>query len=725
MSDELDRLQNALRDATPAPAPQARDRALAAALAAFDAAAEKNLSGSQAGEVQLRSKDTRPHWAARLFGGLQMPSLSLKPALLGGASLAVLAMAVVIVQDPDLLDPQPKPVTVPTSQQVSQPTLLTDTQPRTDRDTGTDPGTVTVTETDIEEARNAGPVIGGQLVTRREAENTPAPAEPLPAAPLQEAPAPMASARAPDDAVRLRQSLSDMERVQPMMRQPSVAPSPERATRELGLVAPPPPGIVAPDAATQDAPVIAPPDRDRFETRPDNPVKTVAEEPVSTFSIDVDTASYAWMRRSLNQGQMPDPEAVRIEELVNYFTYAYPAPETRDTPFETSVSVMPSPWNADRKLLHIGIQGYALSDADRPDANLVFLIDVSGSMQAADKLPLLVNAFRLLLTELRPTDEVAIVTYAGGAGVALEPTPAAEADAILAVLERLQAGGGTRGEAGLREAYALAEAMMEEGEITRVLLATDGDFNLGLSSDDALTALIEEKRETGVFLSVLGFGEGNYNDALMQRLAQNGNGIAAYIDSLMEARKVLVEGVTGALFPIAKDVKIQIEFNPATIAEYRLIGYETRALNREDFNDDSVDAGEIGAGHSVTAIYEITPVDSPARATDPLRYAQTDAQPAAQPEAQPDNGPENETAAQADPAPDPSTEYAFLKLRYKLPDAEESVLVTRPVTPADEAATQEARFAAAVAGFGQLLKGGRYLGDWSYAEALALARANL
>ncbi|MEM8742182.1 MAG: VWA domain-containing protein, partial [Pseudomonadota bacterium] len=621
MSDELDRLQNALRDAPPAPAPQARAQALAAAMAAFDAEAEKNPTGTQAADARLRSKKTRPHWAARLFGGLQMPSLTLKSTLLGGASLAVLALGVVIVQDPDLLDPQPKPITVPTS----QPAELTDTRPRTD----------------MAEERTADPVVG-QIVTRSEdastqsppsdsdAENATAPADPRPAetlrdAPLQEAPvpaapAPMASELAPSDAP-MRQQLSGLERVQPMMRQPGDT---RRATRELGLLAPTPPGIVAPDAAPQDAPIIAPPDRDRFETKPDNPVKLVAEEPVSTFSIDVDTASYAWMRRSLNQGQMPDPGAVRIEELVNYFSYAYPAPVTRDTPFETSVSVMPSPWNADRKLLHIGIQGYELSDDARPDANLVFLIDVSGSMQAADKLPLLVNAFRLLLTELRPTDEVAIVTYAGGAGVALEPTPAAEADRILAVLERLQAGGGTRGEAGLREAYALAEAMMAEGEITRVLLATDGDFNLGLSSDEALTALIEEKRETGVFLSVLGFGEGNYNDALMQRLAQNGNGIAAYIDSLMEARKVLVEGVTGALFPIAKDVKIQIEFNPATIAEYRLIGYETRALNREDFNDDTVDAGEIGAGHSVTAIYEITPVDSPARATDPLRYAQPD-----------------------------------------------------------------------------------------------------
>jgi Ca-activated chloride channel family protein len=360
---------------------------------------------------------------------------------------------------------------------------------------------------------------------------------------------------------------------------------------------------------------------------------------------------------------------------------------------------MPTPWNAGTKLLHVGIRGFDLPAAERPDANIVLLIDTSGSMDAPDKLPLLLDAFRLLLGELRPDDRVAIVAYAGSAGVVLEPTPAAERATILAALDRLSAGGSTAGGEGILAAYAMAERMQREGATTRILLATDGDFNVGVSDPEELTRLIARKREGGVFLSVLGFGEGNYNDALMQRLAQNGNGQAAYIDTLSEARKVLVEGVAGAIFPIAKDVKIQVEFNPATVAEYRLLGYETRALAREDFANDRVDAGEIGAGHTVTAIYEITPVGSTARLTDDLRYG-----------------------TQTKPT---SAEYGFLRLRYKLPEGTESRLIERPVTPADEQPNPEAAFAAAVAGFGELLRGSKYLGDWGYGDALALARANV
>ena len=436
-------------------------------------------------------------------------------------------------------------------------------------------------------------------------------------------------------------------------------------------------------------------DSEAFANAPTNPARVTADDPVSTFSVDVDTASYAVVRSSLRRGQLPPRDAVRIEEMVNYFTYDYPEPPVGGTPFQPTVSVMPTPWNADTQLVRIALQGERPADQSRPPLNLVFLVDTSGSMQSPEKLPLLKQALALMLPQLTDADEVAIVTYAGSAGEVLAPTSASDTAAIRAALERLEAGGGTAGEAGLREAYALAEAMTEEGEVSRVLLATDGDFNVGLSDPEALKDYISTKRDSGVYLSVLGFGRGNLDDATMQALAQNGNGQAGYIDTLGEAQKVLVDQLSGALYPIADDVKVQVEFNPAQVAEYRLIGYETRALRREDFNNDRVDAGDIGAGHQVTALYEITPVGSPARLTAPLRYA------------------EQSLATSGD-------ELGFVSLRYKRPGDDTSTRMEQPIDPSMEA-DDEARFAAAIAGFGQLLQGGTYLAGWGYDEAIALA----
>ena len=444
--------------------------------------------------------------------------------------------------------------------------------------------------------------------------------------------------------------------------------------------------------------------RDRFASAQPNPVRVTAEEPVSTFSIDVDTASYSFVRSSLVNGVLPPRDAVRVEELINYFPYEYPKPDSARTPFTTTVSLLPTPWNADTRLLHIGIKGYELNPERPPKANLVFLVDTSGSMSEIDKLPLVVSSLKLLLSVLSPDDTVAIVTYGGSVGISLEPTKVAERAAIRDSLDDLHAGGSTPGGEGLRQAYRLAERNLVPDGVNRVILATDGDFNVGITDVEELKDFVERKRSNGVLLSVLGFGTGNYNDELMQALAQNGNGTAAYIDNLMEAQKALVQEATSTLFPIAKDVKIQVEFNPAAVSEYRLIGYETRLLDREDFRNDKVDAGDIGSGHSVTALYELTMVGSGAERVPPLRY-----------------GPEK-TATGADP-----DEYAFVKIRYKLPDSDTSELITRPVTRSDEGAiptdaSREARFAAAVAGFGQLLYDDRYTEDFGYDDVLALAR---
>ena len=457
--------------------------------------------------------------------------------------------------------------------------------------------------------------------------------------------------------------------------------------------------------SADEADVLAPPpaieqNRDRFTDITANPVKQVATDPLSTFSIDVDTSSYSFVRRSLMQNLLPPKDAVRVEEMVNYFPYDYAGPADRAEPFKANVSLMQTPWNTATKLMRIGIKGYSLDAAAKPHANLVFLIDTSGSMEEPDKLPLLLNSFRLLLDTLSPDDTVAIVTYAGSAGTVLAPTKASDKAKILAALDGLSAGGSTAGAEGIRQAYNLAEQHFDKAGVNRVILATDGDFNVGISDPSELQDFVERKRQTGIYLSVLGFGEGNYNDELMQALAQNGNGNAAYIDSLGEARKVLVDEATSTLFPIANDVKIQVEFNPATVSEYRLIGYETRLLNKDDFNNDHVDAGDIGAGHTVTALYEVTPKGSEGQLVDPLRYG---------------------TAEQAGT---PAGEYAFVKIRYKLPGEATSHLITEPVTAADETPDSEASFAAAVAGFGQLLRGGAFTGTYTYDDVIALAQAS-
>ncbi|MHA1546233.1 MAG: YfbK domain-containing protein [Alphaproteobacteria bacterium] len=444
--------------------------------------------------------------------------------------------------------------------------------------------------------------------------------------------------------------------------------------------------------------------RDKFSVINDNPVKVASENPVSTFSIDVDTASYSFMRAALNRGVLPAKDAVRVEEMINYFPYDYAGPSEAKTPFKVSTTVMPTPWNAKTSLIHIGIKGYKILAADKPRANLVFLLDTSGSMNAPGKLPLLRNSFKLLLGALDPQDTVAIVAYAGSAGTVLEPTKVKDKNKILAALDRLHAGGSTAGGEGIRQAYQLAKQNFAKAGVNRVILATDGDFNVGISSPAELKSFVARQRKTGISLSVLGFGAGNYNDALMQTLAQNGNGNAAYIDTLSEARKVLVEEAGSTLFTIAKDVKIQVEFNPQIVSEYRLIGYETRKLAREDFNNDKVDAGDIGAGRTVTALYEVTPRDSAARLVDDLRYGK---KPAA--------------------ATGNTGEYAFLKMRYKLPDQSTSTLVSTPIDTSQTVATlakapRDARFAAAVAAYGQLLRGGRYTGTYSYDDVIALAQ---
>ncbi|MBV1895840.1 MAG: VWA domain-containing protein [Rhodobacteraceae bacterium] len=483
------------------------------------------------------------------------------------------------------------------------------------------------------------------------------------------------------------------------------APEPEllaeqalRKSAPLTLAAPAPSSaVVGGIAGMRDMQVQEEPSTESYANADQNPLHVTVESPVSTFSIDVDTASYAIVRNSLMNGQLPPSDAVRVEEMVNYFPYAYPEP-TGDLPFQPTVSVSQTPWNPDTQLVHIAVQGEMPELDVRPPLNLVFLIDTSGSMNQPNKLPLLKQSFRLMLSQLRPEDQVAIVTYAGSAGQVLEPTAASDRATILAALDQLGAGGSTAGQAGLQQAYAVAAKMAEDGDVSRVILATDGDFNVGLSDPEALTDYIAEQRESGTYLSVLGFGRGNLDDTTMQALAQNGNGQASYIDTLSEAQKVLVDQLTGALFPIADDVKIQVEFNPATVAEYRLIGYETRALERTDFNNDAVDAGDIGAGIAATALYEITPVGSPAQLSDPLRYQTTEAD-------------------------GTSDELGFLRLRYKAPGADESQLIETAITR-DLPEQADTGFAMAIAGFGQLLRGDDYLGDWNYDDAIALADAS-
>jgi Ca-activated chloride channel family protein len=435
----------------------------------------------------------------------------------------------------------------------------------------------------------------------------------------------------------------------------------------------------------------------------DNRVQLVAEAPVSTFSIDVDTGAYANIRRFLMHGQLPPADAVRIEEMVNYFHYDYPAPDSPAKPFRTTTRVIKTPWNPDSYLLEIGIKGYQPARQERPAANLVFLVDVSGSMDEPDKLPLLKSGLKLLAQQLTSRDRVSIVVYAGASGVALDPTPGNDVETIDAALDRLQAGGGTAGGEGLQLAYHLAQQARIDGGINRIILATDGDFNIGITDIAQLKKMIEDNRKLGISLSTLGFGEGNYNDAMMEQLADVGNGNYGYVDSLKEAKRLLVDQLDGTIDTIAKDVKIQIEFNPAVIASYRQIGYQNRALKREDFNNDHKDAGEIGAGHTVTALYEITPVGGTVHGVDPLRYGASMAAPVGH-----------------------AGEFAFLRLRYKDPTGERSKLLETPLLTADlrqaGSASMNQDFAAAVAAFGQKLRQESSADDFTYDQISALAK---
>jgi Ca-activated chloride channel family protein len=451
------------------------------------------------------------------------------------------------------------------------------------------------------------------------------------------------------------------------------------------------------------APYASPADRERYQAITGNPVKLAAEAPVSTFSIDVDTGSYANMRRFLSQGRLPPQDAVRVEELINYFPFDYAQPSGQ-VPFAVHTELAAAPWNANNVLLRIGIKGQDQAKHTLPPANLVFLVDVSGSMTSQDKLPLLKSSLKLLVRELRVQDRITLVTYAGSTAV-VQPTAGGETSRILAAIDSLNAGGSTAGASGIELAYAMARQSFIANGINRILLATDGDFNVGITDFRALKSLVEERRKSGVSLSTLGFGSGNYNEQLMEQLADAGDGAYSYIDSLMEGHKVLVNEMTSTLATIARDVKIQVELNPAAVKEYRLIGYENRLLDRADFNNDQVDAGDIGAGHTVTALYELTLVGGNGL-VDPLRYQASAARTGGN-----------------------TGELAHVKLRYKKPQAAASELIDIVVAAdAIESLAQtsaEMRFASAVAGFGQLLRGGQHTGKWRYADVRTLAAANV
>ncbi len=501
---------------------------------------------------------------------------------------------------------------------------------------------------------------------------------------------------------------------------PALAPSPDYVTDDVLYAAPTSSGEPTAEAPPEMEPPgflnlleTSPtsdgqgpgPGGDKYDLLVENSFRTVTDHPLSTFSIDVDTASYANVRRFLlSDRQLPPPDAVRIEEMVNYFQYDYAGPED-DVPFAAHIAVAGCPWAADHRLVRVGLKGKEFPREDRPPSNLVFLLDVSGSMQSDDKLPLLKKGMKMLAEEMRSIDRVAIVVYASAEGLVLPSTPGDQYDEIIAALDKLEAGGSTNGGAGIELAYRIAkENFIPEG-VNRVLLCTDGDFNVGRTATGDLTRTVEEKAKSGVFLSVLGFGRGNLNDAMMESISNKGNGNYAYIDGETEAQKVLVREIGGTLITIAKDVKIQIEFNPARVAAYRLIGYENRILAAEDFNDDKKDAGEIGAGHTVTALYEIVPPGTEINVpeVDPLKY-----QPAIEPK---DNGPV-------------SDELLTLKLRYKEPDGETSKLLEFPLVDTGSSfseADSDFQFAAAVASFGMLLRGSEHKGTATYDAVLEIA----
>ncbi|MCL3782115.1 DUF3520 domain-containing protein [Prolixibacteraceae bacterium JC049] len=434
----------------------------------------------------------------------------------------------------------------------------------------------------------------------------------------------------------------------------------------------------------------------------ENEYKMVHQSPVSTFSVDVDAAAYSNVRRFIMSGQKPPQDAVRIEEMINYFSYDYKMPQNKH-PFSINHELAACPWNKDNLLLHVGLQAKKIATENLPASNLVFLLDVSGSMSNANKLPLLKRAFKLLVNQLREEDRVAIVVYAGSSGLVLPSTSGKEKKKILDALNRLQAGGSTAGGAGLKLAYKTAREQFIDGGNNRILLATDGDFNVGASSNSEMERMIEKERESGIFISVLGFGMGNYKDSKMEVIADKGNGNYAYIDNLLEAKKVLVNEFGGTLFTIAKDVKIQIEFNPAVVAEYRLIGYENRILNREDFDNDKKDAGELGSGHTVTALYEIRLTKNESMSPSGLRYQHT------------------KTSKKADL----KNEIAYIKFRYKKPEGKKSILIKEiiPNTSIDNnELSDNYNFSAAVAGFGMLLRDSEYKGKCNFDMIIDMAK---
>ena len=484
-------------------------------------------------------------------------------------------------------------------------------------------------------------------------------------------------------------------RVQPLREQSS--PPPPSAPRALNIA----PSAPAPPA---DFAAMPEPNTERYADLAPNPVQRAAEQPVSTFSIDVDTGSYSNLRRMIGWGQRPPTDAVRVEELLNYFDYGDAAPASRAQPFAVHTEVAPSPWNARRLLMRVALKAYEVPVTELPPSNLVFLVDTSGSMQDADKLPLVKQALRELVVQMRPQDRIALVVYAGSAGLVLPSTSGAERGTILEALDRLEAGGSTNGGAGIELAYRIAREAKIDGGVNRIVLATDGDFNVGTVDQTALETFVAEQRKHGIALSTLGFGQGNYNDPMAEQLANVGDGNHAYIDSPREARKVLRDELAGTLLTVAKDVKIQVEFNPAQVAEYRLVGYENRQLKREDFANDAVDAGEIGAGHDVTALYEIALVGSGGEWNAPLKYAASADDRAT-------------SGARLRPTSAVNPELATVRLRYKAPQGGASRLLERPVRRADIAPTASPalQWAAAVTAYGERLRGGEALGGagWS------------
>ncbi len=478
----------------------------------------------------------------------------------------------------------------------------------------------------------------------------------------------------------------------------------DRSQMDGQLQGVPSPSRAAGVARSQQLMGPPPTDREGYARIEENGFRPVATAPLSTFSIDVDGAAYANIRRFIRNGEKPPVDAVRIEEMLNYFSYGDPAPDAgSDDPFAVTMETAPAPWADGHTILRIGMQAEKIEAGDRPPTNLVFLLDVSGSMNAPNKLPLLKKSFSMLTDQLRAEDRVSIVVYAGASGTVLGPTPGNDKETIFDAINELRAGGSTAGGAGIQAAYALAEENFDPDGINRVILATDGDFNVGASSDAEMTRLIEEKRESGVFLTVLGFGQGNLQDSKMEQIANHGNGTYSYIDSALEARKVLVSELGGTLQTIAKDVKLQVEFNPRHVGAYRLIGYENRLLDAEDFNDDTKDAGELGAGHHVTALYELVPPDrmEGLPGVDPLKYQNL------------------ERSGSAD-----SPEWLTAKLRYKAPDSDESTLMEQPLTPNPDAeASTDMNVALSVAGFGMILRDSDFRGSVTLDEVRTLAEA--